>query len=135
MKYQKLIHEYIHQRRKEIINTLKELIKIPSVRGEAKEKAPFGTACAEALKYIQQLYFQNGMETVLDDEGGYLLSYYGDGEKSLGLFAHADVVPVNDDWVLTLPFDPIEKDGYLKSYISFCSSSSVSTGNFFICSK
>lgn len=34
-------------------------------------------------------------------------------EKTLGLFAHADVVEVSDDWVHTAPFEPLEKEGYL----------------------
>ena len=65
------------------------------------------------MKYTKDLYAQNGLETELDEDGGYLLSYYGEGEKTLGLFAHGDVVPVNNDWVFTSPFDPIEKNGYL----------------------
>ena len=113
MELQKQIHEYIHQRREEIVSTLKELIRIPSVRGESVPKAPFGSACAEVLSYVKQFYAQNGLETELDEDGGYLLSYYGEGTKSLGLFAHGDVVPVNEDWILTKPFDPIEQNGYL----------------------
>ncbi|MBQ8309499.1 MAG: Sapep family Mn(2+)-dependent dipeptidase [Clostridia bacterium] len=65
------------------------------------------------LEFTQNLYESNGFDTELDAEGGYLLSYYGEGKKSLGLFAHADVVPVGDDWILTSPFEPIEKDGYI----------------------
>ena len=113
MEYQQQIHEYIHQRREEILDTLKELVRIPSVRAEAREKAPFGTPCAEVLKYTKELYAQNGLKTELDEDGGYLLSYYGDGKKDLGLFAHGDVVPVNKDWIFSNPFDPIEKNGYL----------------------
>lgn len=113
MTVEQRIHNYIWQRKSEIVDILKALIKIPSVKGEAKENAPFGAACAEALRYVQALYIKNGFETELDEDGGYLLSYYGSGEKSLGLFAHADVVPVRDDWMLSSPFDPIERDGFI----------------------
>lgn len=113
MKYSEKIHDYIIAHREEMLKLLKELIRIPSVRGAAEEGAPFGRACAEILEYVKGLYKENGFETELDSEGGFLLSYYGKSERSLGLFAHGDVVAVNDDWVHTTPFEPIEKDGCL----------------------
>ncbi len=113
LSYSKEIHDYIIQNREEIVSNLKELIKIPSVRGKSEPNAPFGKACAEVLEYTQKLYQENGFQTKLDSEGGYLLSHYGDGQKSLGLFAHADVVPVADDWFFTKPFEPIEIEDFL----------------------
>ena len=113
MEFQEQIHDYIQEHKEEIVDLLKSLIKIPSVRGEAEENAPFGRECARVLKFTQKLYKDHGFETELDAEGGYLLAYYGKGSQSLGLFAHADVVPVGDDWTLTSPFEPIEKDGYI----------------------
>lgn len=107
------IHDYIQEHKKELVDTLKELIKIPSVRGELKENAPFGAECARVLEFTQKLYEKYGFDTELDAAGGYLLAYYGEGKNSLGLFAHADVVPVNDDWLLTSPFEPLEKDGFI----------------------
>lgn len=111
--YKEQIHDYVYGHRNEIISELTELIKIPSVRGEKEENAPFGIMCANVLKYTQKLYEKEGIETELDENGGYLLSYSGEGEKSIGIFAHADVVPVADDWILTNPFEPLEKDGYV----------------------
>lgn len=113
MEYAEKIHEYVMAHEREIIDTLKELVKIPSVRGAAEPEAPFGRACATALDYTEQLYARNGFETALNRKDGYLLSFFGDGERSLGLFAHADVVEVSEDWVHTAPFEPMEKDGYL----------------------
>ena len=110
---QEQIHGYLEQHRKEIVDILKDLIRIPSVSGEAEENAPFGKECARVLEFTQALYEKHGFDTVLDKDGGYLLSHYGEGERSLGLFAHADVVPVGDDWTLTSPFLPLEKDGYI----------------------
>lgn len=111
--YKNAIHEYIHEHRDHIINDLMNLVKTPSIGSTPAPNAPFGKNCAEMLKYVQELYTKNGFESELDEEGGYLLAYYGEGEKSLGLFAHSDVVPVNDDWIYTNPFEPIEKEGYL----------------------
>ena len=113
MIFKEQIHDYIQRHKTEIVDTLKELIRIPSVKGEAEENAPFGNACAEALRYAESLYAQNGFDTALDADGGYLLSYYGNGNRSLGLFAHADVVAVKDDWIHTSPFTPVEKDGFI----------------------
>lgn len=113
MEYTEKIHNYVDAHREEILNTLKELVKIPSVRGNSEDGAPFGKKCADVLEYIQNLYAENGFETELDKDGGYLLSYFGKGERKLGIFAHADVVSVNDDWIYTAPFEPTEKDGYL----------------------
>ena len=96
MRYKEEIHNYVQEHTREIIDTLKELVRIPSVRGEAEERAPFGKECARILKHIRDSYDKNGFETELDADGGYLLSYFGKGEKSLGLFAHADVVRVDN---------------------------------------
>lgn len=113
MEYSEKIHNYVVAHKEEIINTLKELVKIPSVRGVAEPYAPFGKECAKALEYTEKLYSQNGFETELNKKDGYLLSYFGSDEKTLGLFAHSDVVDVSDDWVHTTPFEPTEKEGYL----------------------
>ena len=111
VQFKEEIHNYIELNKEEILKTLKELVKISSINGEKLENAPFGKECATVLEFTQELYRKNGFETELDQNGGYLLSYFGDGEKSLGIFSHADVVPVNDDWIYTKPFEPLEKGG------------------------
>ena len=80
MIFKEQIHDYIHQHKDEIVNILKELIRIPSVRSEAEENAPFGAECARVLEFTKNLYEDNGFDTELDREGGYLLSYYGEGK-------------------------------------------------------
>lgn len=107
------IHAYVWEHKHEILDTLKELVSIPSVHGNATDDTPFGSECARTLDMVNQLYRQNGFSTDLHQESGYLLSTYGEGTRTLGLFSHADVVPVNNDWVYTDPFIPVEKDGYL----------------------
>ncbi len=113
MEYSEKIHHYVVEHQAEIIHTFKALVKIPSVKGVAELDAPFGQTCAKALEEVEALYVQNGLETELHKEDGYLLSFFGAGEKTLGLFAHMDVVDVSDDWIYTTPFQPIEQDGYL----------------------
>ena len=111
MRYRDEIHNYIQANRNEITDTLKALVKIPSVRQAEEENGPFGKECAKALEFTKALYEKNGFKTELYQNGGYLLSYFGAGEKSLGIFAHTDVVPVCNDWIYTKPFEPIEKKG------------------------
>lgn len=113
MRYKEEIHNYVQEHTREIIDTLKELVRIPSVRGAAEKHAPFGKECARMLEYICDLYERNGFKTEFEADDGYLLSYFGKGEKSLGLFAHSDVVQVGNDWIHTNPFEPIEKEGYI----------------------
>ena len=113
MEYTEKIHKYVIEHRQEIISTLKKFIKIPSVRGVAELDKPFGKECAKALEYLEKIYVQNGFDTEFNKNDGYLISYFGNSKRKLGLFAHADVVDVSDDWMHTMPFEPIEKDGYL----------------------
>ncbi len=111
--YQKKIHDYLWSHRDEMMDCLSKLVAIPSVQQNVSDEYPFGKECAEILDYVKNLYEKNGFLTEADHKGGYLLSYLGDGEKSLGLFAHADVVAAGDDWVAGSPFSASEKDGFL----------------------
>ena len=66
MIFKEQIHDYIQQHKGEIVDTLKELIRIPSVRGEAEDNAPFGKECARVLEFTQRLYESYTFETELD---------------------------------------------------------------------
>jgi len=69
---------------------------------------------ARVLDSAAKLYKDNGFEPAVYADSGYGLVSYGEGEKYLGVFGHLDVVPVTPaDWIVTQPFDIVEKDGYL----------------------
>ena len=102
--YKELMENYIDKNRDNIVSDLMELIKIPSVSTDRKE-------CERVLDYVSKLYIKNGFKVEFNKENPYALAYYGEGEKSIGLFAHADVVDKGDKWVLTDAFNPIIKDG------------------------
>ncbi len=107
------IDAYLAAHREEIVQTLMDLIRIPSVRSEKKPQAPFGENCAAALEATCQLYEANGFETKRTN-AGYALAYYGNGTHTLGVFAHSDVVPVNaSDWTVCPPFEPVVRDGFV----------------------
>ncbi len=67
---------------------------------------------ANKTKICEAIFAENGIESELSDDG-YLIADlgFGSGEKTVGLFTHADVVPAGDGWTLTEPFEPIEKSG------------------------
>ena len=106
------IDTYLAAHREEIVQTLMGLIRIPSVKSEPEPHAPFGENCAAALEAAHKLYEREGLETKKTDS--YALAYYGSGTLTLGVFAHADVVPVNAvDWTICAPFEPVVRDGFV----------------------
>lgn len=104
---------WIKENKSSLIEKWMELCRIPSVRSEATENAPFGKNCAKALRFSADLFSDCGFESTVIDKDGYALINYGDGEKTIGLFCHSDVVPVGEGWLYTQPFEPVIKDGAL----------------------
>lgn len=111
--YDQKIVAWMDEHREKIIQDWIELSKIPSIRSEALPGAPFGAACAEALHKAAELCAERGFTVRVNDEGGYALAECGDGEKTIGLFGHTDVVPVGDGWIYTEPFEPVIVEGSL----------------------
>lgn len=105
--------EYINSHKEEIISDLFELVRIPSVKGNPEENAPFGVECARVLDAAADMFERNGFDTVVNKDHEYALSYYGKGDKNIGLFSHTDVVSVDDQWIMCSPFEPVIKDGYI----------------------
>ena len=101
------VKEYMQSHSEEIIRDLFRLVRIPSVRGEAEDGAPFGRACRDALDEAVLLFRENGFEASVSSDFTYGLASYGEGTPTLALFGHTDVVPVGDDWEHTAPFEPI----------------------------
>lgn len=62
----------------------------------SKEK-PYGDGVAKALDYVAKLGAKHGFE--VDRCDGHCTELtIGDGDKMIGIFAHADVVPATGDW-------------------------------------
>lgn len=106
-------NQWISDNKERILNNWIELCKIPSIKSEAKDNAPFGENCAMALSFASKLFDSENIKSELFADSGYALATYGNGEKKIGLFSHSDVVPVGEDWLFTEPFNPIIKDGAL----------------------
>ncbi len=111
--YDSKIAEWIDVNKERILENWIELCKIPSIKSDATEGAPFGENCAKALEYAASLFDSKDITSKVYKDSGYALATYGKGDKTIGLFSHSDVVPVGDDWLYTEPFSPIVKDGAL----------------------
>ena len=105
--------KWVNDNKERILTQWIELAKIPSIKSEAKEGAPFGEHSAAALKKAASYFNSDKIYSEVFTNDGYALAHYGEGDKTIGLFSHSDVVPVGDDWLYTKPFEPIIKDGAL----------------------
>ena len=95
----------------ESIKTLQKWLKIKSVKSEAVAAAPFGEGVKNmlltALKDAEAL----GFKTVnYDNYAGEVV--WGEGEKTLGILCHVDVVPEGNGWTGD-PFQMEVRDGWL----------------------
>ena len=105
--------EWLRENRQQILEQWMDLVRIPSVRGEAAPGAPFGVECARALEQSAGYFSDSGLDVRLCRDSGYALATTGRGEKSICFFAHSDVVPAGEDWLFTRPFEPVIRDGML----------------------
>ena len=104
---------WLEDHRGQILQDWMDLVRIPSVQGEAAPGAPFGAECARALAKAAENFESRGFATRLEKNGGYAIASWGEGEKTIGMFGHSDVVPTGDGWLYTQPFEPLIKDGML----------------------
>ncbi|EME3497151.1 Sapep family Mn(2+)-dependent dipeptidase [Enterococcus faecium] len=104
------------QHHEQALESLSELIRIPSVLDEADSGKghPFGKKVIEALDKVLKISEKLGFRTFKDPEGYYGYSEIGSGDELFGILCHMDVVPAGDEnnWE-TKPFDPTVKDGWL----------------------
>lgn len=83
----------------QLIMDLSGLIEISSKRNDEGKtsNAPFGKACRQALDYMMELGKREGFN-VQDVDGYACVLSYGEGEESIGVLGHLDVVPEGDGW-------------------------------------
>lgn len=97
--------------KKHYLLDLKDLVAIESVRDDSKKStdAPLGPGPAEALNKYLDIAKRDGFKVKnLDNLVGYV--EYGEGDETLAILAHADVMPAGNGWD-TDPFTLTEKDG------------------------
>ena len=109
---QKQLNDYFARHRQEMVEDICRLVRIDSVKGEAQPGMPFGAGPAAAL--TEALDMARSMGFAVKNWDNYVGTVdFGPGVRQLDMLAHLDVVPVGDDWTVTAPFVPVEKDGML----------------------
>ena len=95
-----------------MLDALKRFLIIPSVYEKSDDKTkPFGKNVDDALKFVGELGERYGFDVDYCD--GYATELtIGEGDKLIGIFAHADVVPATGKWTSD-PFTPIIKKNKL----------------------
>lgn len=82
----------------DIVKSTQEIVNIRSVEGEAKPGMPFGEGAYEGLQYALNLSKEMGFETKnLNGYAGH--ADLGEGEETVGILVHLDVVPEGEGWI------------------------------------
>lgn len=105
--------EFIDTHREEIVSDLVALARIPSISQAGKDGLPFGGDVDNVLNASATLFEKYGIPMAVRHESGYAVAICEGEGDGIGLFGHADVVPVNNDWIKTTPFVPVEENGVL----------------------
>jgi succinyl-diaminopimelate desuccinylase len=88
---------YIDAMKADLIKSTQESIRIKSVEESELPGMPFGKGNHEALSHFLKLGESMGFRSLnLDGYAGHL--EMGDGEETVGILAHLDVVPEGDGW-------------------------------------
>lgn len=92
------INQRIDELKEEIIKSTQELVKIKSVKEDAKEGKPFGEGVAKSLEKALEMSEELGFKSVnMNGYAGY--AEYGEGEDYVAVLGHLDVVPEGDGWI------------------------------------
>lgn len=129
------VKAWVQEHREEYLKDLSGLVAIPSVsEAQDSETQPFGAACSQALDYMKKLGEAFGLEPENFDagcgqvwlrakradsgedaaEGGKQEGASGgdNGEITLGIWGHLDVVPEGSGWNYP-PFQATYRNGFL----------------------
>lgn len=112
MDQKKAIEEYFEIHRSEMLRDICALIRIASVKGEAKEGMPFGENPARALAAAEQIAKNLGFSVKNYDNYAAAVNL-NNLPRQIDILAHLDVVPAGNGWSVTQPFEPLVKDGKL----------------------
>ena len=98
-------YQQVNKYRKDILKSVFDLIKIPSVKSKAEKDAPYGLALKEALNYVLDLGEKKGFTVInYDNYAGEIC--FGEGDEIVGVICHLDVVPPQDKGWKKPPFEP-----------------------------
>ena len=103
------VYELIDGYRDEFVQTLREWIRTPSVKGEAEAGAPFGKDVRRMLDRAMRDAEKLGFP-VRDFDGYACDITLGGAEEKIAVLGHLDVVPVGDGWTKP-PFEAVTENG------------------------
>lgn len=101
----------VEARKDDLLKDLFDLLRINSERDDDLKTtdAPFGPGPRDALLHMLAYGERDGFTVKnVDNYAGHI--EYGEGDETLGIFGHMDVVPAGDGWD-TDPYEPVLKDG------------------------
>jgi len=104
-------NDFIEKNFENILNDIGTLVKVNTVydADTVSETAPLGQGIADGVDVLIKMAESMGMKCKNWD--GYAIEItLGEGEKTVGILAHLDVVEASGDWN-TPPFEPVVKDG------------------------
>ncbi len=110
--YREKIEAYIDGHRQEMLDDICTLCRIDSEKMAGKEGKPFGEGPYLALTKALSMAEAYGFAVSNYDNFVGTVDL-NDGERTLDILAHLDVVPAGEGWTVTEPFVPVEKDGKL----------------------
>ena len=88
----------INEEKDEIIEVIREGVKIPSVKASASEGAPYGENMKKMLEFALELGKKWGFKTKnVDGRAGWM--EIGEGEEMVAVLGHLDVVPEGEGWI------------------------------------
>lgn len=97
MKINTILDSSLESYHQEMIEELQKLLRYKTVGGIPVPQAPFGEEIGNALNYIMELGKKKGFDCINYD--GYACEINcGDGETSIGVVSHLDVVPEGQGW-------------------------------------
>ena len=105
--------EFLIDQKDNMIEELMRFVSINSVYDEStvSKERPYGNGVEDALDYVAKLGLKYGFSVDRCDGHATELTI-GEGDKMIGIFAHADVVPATGNWSDD-PFCAYVKDGKL----------------------
>ena len=103
------LKEAVSRRQDDLLRSLQESIRIPSVQGPAGDGCPYGTGVGQCLDHALATAAELGLTCGdLDHQVGWC--EYGDGREMIGVLGHLDVVPAGEGWSFA-PFGGEIRDG------------------------
>lgn len=94
---EKKIDEWIDSQSKKIVEDTSKLVQIKSVRETPEPGMPFGQGPYEALKWVLDKSEALGLTAQWMD-GYAVFASYGEGDQTIGVLSHVDVVPEGSGW-------------------------------------